>query len=208
MAGPGTTGPGTTRATHKAQTHEALRSAAFELFARQGYAATRVADITAAVGVSDRTFFRYFASKEDVASAGLQAWIDELFLAIESLPDTYGPVEAIAAVLRQADAGRFSFGQEQARDVVAYLQFPEVRHHFTRITERQRLRLITDFARRGGMAETDAYPRVLGAVVTAGLFAVMESWLFSASTGNPWHLVRDTLATVATDLSTTAFTPT
>ena len=109
------------RATKKAETHDALRNAAFKLFAEKGFAATRVADIVAICTVSERTFFRYFASKEDVALAGVQAWLDELFLAIEALPDTFDPIAAIGAVLRQADGGRFAFGPDQARDVVAYL---------------------------------------------------------------------------------------
>ncbi len=189
------------RAAKKAETNDALRAAAFGLFAEKGFAATRVAEIAAACGVSERTFFRYFASKEDVAVAGLQVWADDLFLAIESLPDTYGPIEAISAVLRQADGGRFAFGADQARDVFAYLSFPEVRQHFTRISDRQRLRLIVDFARRSNHRETDAYPRVLASVISAGLFAVMEAWLYGGSGGDPWALAREMLAQVSTDLS-------
>ena len=45
---------------------EDLVRAAVELFARKGYEQTTVADIAAAATQSRSTFFRYFATKEDV----------------------------------------------------------------------------------------------------------------------------------------------
>ena len=41
-------------------------TSAFELFDRQGFEGTTVDDIAAAAGIGRRTFFRYFASKNDV----------------------------------------------------------------------------------------------------------------------------------------------
>jgi AcrR family transcriptional regulator len=47
-------------------TGEAIREAAFELYARQGYERTSVDEIVAAAGVSRSTFFRMFGSKDAV----------------------------------------------------------------------------------------------------------------------------------------------
>jgi len=43
-----------------------LERVGFELFARRGFDRTTVEDIAAAAGIGRRTFFRYFASKNDL----------------------------------------------------------------------------------------------------------------------------------------------
>jgi AcrR family transcriptional regulator len=49
-----------------------LMVTAVELFTSQGYAETTVGEIAAAAGMSERSFFRYFATKEDVVLGGFE----------------------------------------------------------------------------------------------------------------------------------------
>lgn len=70
----------------QATLHE-ISDAALELFERQGLGSTTVDEIARLAGVSPRTFFRYFPSKEDavfVDEEFVDTVIDQAFTAIES----------------------------------------------------------------------------------------------------------------------------
>jgi TetR/AcrR family transcriptional regulator, regulator of mycofactocin system len=66
------------RERHKAGTRRALEDAALRRFAAQGYDATSVESIAADAGVSARTFFRYYATKDEVLDMGRDARQEEV----------------------------------------------------------------------------------------------------------------------------------
>lgn len=96
---PGTAAPagGATglRERKKERTREALVEAAQELFWRKGYDATTIDEIVAAVDVSRRTFFRYFAGKEEVALARANEVERSLVDAVAARPADEPPVVAL-----------------------------------------------------------------------------------------------------------------
>ena len=59
--------------TRRERTRNALREAALQRFVTDGFEATSIADIAADVGVTTRTFYRYFASKDEVLFADYEA---------------------------------------------------------------------------------------------------------------------------------------
>jgi len=70
---------------HEMVRHE-IWHAAVRLFEEKGFEPTTVEQITAAAGLSSRTFFRYFASKEDVILQGLDTYGDDLLAAVAAMP--------------------------------------------------------------------------------------------------------------------------
>ena len=76
-------------------TARAIERTALGLFARRGFDAVSVDDVAAAAGISQRTFFRYFGSKDDVL-LGYQRRIDErLVAALRARPAGEGAVTAL-----------------------------------------------------------------------------------------------------------------
>jgi AcrR family transcriptional regulator len=61
-----------------------ILASATGVFARDGIAAARVEDILVEAGIARRTFYRYFASKEDVLAALYEVWTGELLRAIDA----------------------------------------------------------------------------------------------------------------------------
>src|ERR1035438_582906 len=87
------------RQEHAARTRKALIDAALELFAEKGFDETSTDEIAAAAGVSPRTFFRYFSTKESVLFFGEYDFI-RLFAGALMVQDPSTPdLEAIRAAL-------------------------------------------------------------------------------------------------------------
>ncbi|CAN5362354.1 TetR/AcrR family transcriptional regulator [soil metagenome] len=91
-----------------------LQQAALELYGERGFEPTTVADIAERAGLTERTFFRYFADKREVlfwGSGDLQA----LFVnAVAEAPDSASPLEAVSAAL-EAASGFFEDRRAHAR---------------------------------------------------------------------------------------------
>ncbi len=88
------------RERKKRQTRDALIEAAHRLFATHGYEGTTTDQIAAAVDVSQRTLFRYFANKDDIALAPLDEVQDSLHRAVRDRPAGEAPMTALRAAVR------------------------------------------------------------------------------------------------------------
>ena len=92
------------RERKKRRTRDALVRAALELFTSKGYEGTTVDEIAEAVDVSQRTFFRYFAGKEEAAFAVLEMTEAHFLDLVRERPPHESPLEALRrAVLENWD---------------------------------------------------------------------------------------------------------
>jgi AcrR family transcriptional regulator len=79
-----------------------LEQAALALYGERGFENTTVAEIAARAGLTERTFFRYFADKREVLFWGAGALQELLVSAVTSAPDSAAPIDAVAAALEAA----------------------------------------------------------------------------------------------------------
>ncbi|GAA0459291.1 TetR family transcriptional regulator [Streptomyces sp. NPDC046215] len=100
----GRTAPAGLRERKKRRTRTTLIRCALELFALKGYERTTVDEIADAAEVSQRTFFRYFTSKEEVALAVQSAVESRFVAALRARPAEESPIAALrGAVLASWD---------------------------------------------------------------------------------------------------------
>ena len=95
--------------------------AAWLLFAERGYEDTTVDAIARAAGISRRSFFRYFSSKEDVVVGTTDALAEDVLAAFASRPAGEPPLVAIQRALTPAIETRLADVAE-SRAIVSLLR--------------------------------------------------------------------------------------
>ena len=103
--------PAGRREANKRATRQAIQDAARRLFDKQGYDGTTVRDIAETAGVTERTFFRYFESKEELVADQTLALLPVIQDAIAHRPAAEPPLVAVREALREL--GRAADGLTQ-----------------------------------------------------------------------------------------------
>src|SRR5262245_14505017 len=93
------------REKHKSRTRQALREAALELFAAQGFDTTTTEEIAEKAGVSVRTFFRYFPTKELVLFFGRYDFVQAFVAELVRQPQSKSDLDAIRAAYSESAPG-------------------------------------------------------------------------------------------------------
>jgi len=182
------------RERRKRLTAAELEAAALRLFGDRGFDAVTVDDIAAEADVSRRTFFRYFASKEDVLLADHHIQLARLREAMAARP----PGEAILSALRNAllsITGDFEDRREKVilrgrimRETPS-LQARSLVHQ--KAWEEAMQQMVAE--RLGVDPVLDLRPGVVAATALAAMRVAFNNWLNAGATGDLIGLTAEAL---------------
>lgn len=155
-----------------------LSAAALRLLAFQGFEETTIDQIVAAAGVSRRTFFRYFRSKEDVIIEFLGDLGTGLREELAARPIEEPPAVAVRHALRIFVKTHDEPGDKPLRLARLIFDSPALR---ARYLERQRQwqdGLAAELAARAGLdPAADMRPALVAGIALAAFDAALARWL-------------------------------
>jgi AcrR family transcriptional regulator len=168
-----------------------LEQAALELYGERGFEQTTVAEIAKRAGLTERTFFRYFADKREVLFAGAGALEEVLVSAVAGAPDSAPTIEVVAVAVESVGAllqERREYARRRQTVIAANAE----------LRERELIKLaslavvIADALRRRGVPDPAAS---LSAEAGIAVFRVaFERWVEGAERRDLPQLIRESLA--------------
>ncbi|GAA2570213.1 MULTISPECIES: TetR family transcriptional regulator [Streptomyces] len=171
------------RELKKQRTRDLLLRSALELFTAHGYEETTVDDIAEAADVSQRTFFRYFASKEDAAFFVSRLAESHFVDTVRARPPEEAPLDALRLALSES-WNTIGGAVEQLIPLELHMRFYRVIEstpallaaHLRRATELEEeiARVVAD--REGLDVDADPRPRVVVAVFGAVMRVTERIW--------------------------------
>jgi AcrR family transcriptional regulator len=172
-----------------------LTEAALKLLAFQGFEATTIDQMAAAAGVSRRTFFRYFQSKEDVIIEFLSDLGRQLSHGLSTRPATEPPVLALQNTLRVFTDKFWEHPEKSQRLAKVTVGTSAL---LARYLERQvtwRANLTAELAARMAVdPATDVRPAVLVGVAFAAFDAALIRWVHQDAVTDLNALLADCFA--------------
>ncbi|MFE5256030.1 TetR family transcriptional regulator [Streptomyces coelicoflavus] len=178
------------RELKKQRTRDLLLRSALELFTERGYEETTVDDIAEAADVSQRTFFRYFASKEDAAFFVSRLAESRFVDAVLARPPEEAPLDALRMALAES-WNTIGESVEQLVPLELHMRFYRVVEstpallaaHLRRATELEEEIARVVAAREGLDIDRDPRPRVVVAVFGAVMRVTERIWSARDDTG-------------------------
>jgi AcrR family transcriptional regulator len=174
---------------------------ALMLFAERGFSAVTVDDIAAAADISPRTFFRYFASKEDVLFGDPSHIEESIVDALKNAPDEEQTLVALHRILVDLTKEMESDQEliqlrlrilEQTPDTMAaaFEQRRSYQHRLTPVV-----------ANRMGLDESDLRPALVVNLSMAAVYVASWHWLTTKAQRPLHQLVDEALADASSGLA-------
>ncbi|SOJ55514.1 Putative mycofactocin biosynthesis transcriptional regulator MftR [Mycobacterium simulans] len=182
-------------------THEALRQAALKSFARKGFANVTVTELAQEAGVTERTFFRHFPTKEAVLFQDYETQLEWLAEALAQRPASEPLFDAVLA-----SVGAFPHNLEVVRQAAIarteLISAERIAGHL-RMVQSSFAQVLTEFIRNRhpNVANIDLASEVAGSALAAALVVAVENWGRNGCADDLGELVVASLDLVRTGLA-------
>ncbi len=152
---------------------DSIEHAAIELFRVQPFEHVTAADIAATAGVSVRTFYRYFAGKEEILIALPRRRTAQVAEVTAARPLTEGPFTA----MRRAVADLSGDDDPDLRQWQLAVERGRVADRMAQIVVAVISPILTNvLAMRSGTKPSDLWPEVAGATMASALVSGARQW--------------------------------
>src|SRR6202051_1153001 len=182
------------RLRKRQQTRERLTRVAMALFLDRGFEATTLDEIAAAADISRRSFFHYFASKEDVVFAWQEESTAALIAAVAARPASESMLaaaeNAILATVRQIKPGEAIAVARLKRDNPALQARDQVKY------EKLERALAEALGKRAGHKTERLQARLVAMIATGAMRIGGELWAAEGAREKPEALVKRTFAAI------------
>ncbi|MFK4069801.1 TetR family transcriptional regulator [Streptomyces sp. NPDC029674] len=175
-----------------------LTESALRLLALKGYDAVTIDEIVTTAGVSRRTFFRYFASKEDVVVQFLADMGAGMRAELADRPAGERPSTALLHAVKVPLAACADHFERALSVVQLILRTPALLARFLERQAQWRGDLTEEVGRRTGRdPETDLYPRLAAGMALTAFDAVLHRWSGSDGAEDPAELLDRAFEVIA-----------
>lgn len=164
-------------------TRSHLAELALALFVDRGFESTTVDDIAMMAGIGRRTFFRYFASKNDVVWGDFDAGLLALREGLAATPPDVATFDALVAAVLQFNRLDTDTETVHRRRMDLILHVPALQAHSTLRYAAWRAVIAEFVAGRRCEPVTAAVPQLVAHTVLAATVAGYEQWLAIPGSG-------------------------
>ena len=189
------------RREHKLRTQRALQNAALDLFARQGYDVTTTDEIAERAGVSPRTFFRYFPTKESVLFVGEYGWFQSFNNEFLAQPEELTDFEALRQALLNLAPGLKKIRPAMLLYEKAVASSLTLRGGVQDHVDEDIATMAEGIATRRGLASADDGCTILATMVLMTYRRAVKQWLAGPASANPRDLIAQRLDTLVAEVS-------
>jgi AcrR family transcriptional regulator len=190
------------RERKKIATREALSAAALRLAAERGPDAVTVDEISRAADVSPRTFFNYFATKEDAILGVDPERAVEAAGRLASRPADEAPLDALLATLTEASRSLDERAEDWSLRMRLVREHPSLFPRYVAGFAAIERELVAAVAERCGLdPRTSVYPALVVAVGLTAMRVAVEHWQATDRSPSVQDLLADAFAHVAGGLT-------